>query len=120
MTMARGRNKRIDHFSWKIESEGKERRPPGCSSGKEPTCQCRRRKRQDPGSRVRSLDQEDPIEEGMATYSSILGWRIPWTEEPGGLQYRGLQRVGHDGSSFSMHIARGKLIVKRGLYLFLR
>ena len=34
---------------------------------------------------VRSLDQEDPLEEGMATHSSILAWRIPWTEEPGGL-----------------------------------
>ena len=35
---------------------------------------------------VRSLDQEDPLEKGMATHSSILAWRIPWTEEPGGLQ----------------------------------
>ena len=38
---------------------------------------------------------EDPLEEGMATLSSILAWRIPWTEEPGGLQYMGSQRVGH-------------------------
>ena len=45
---------------------------------------------------VQSLGQEDPLEEGMATYSSILAWRIPWTEEPGGLQSMGLQRVGHD------------------------
>ena len=45
---------------------------------------------------VRSLGQEDPLEEGVATYSSILAWRIPWTEEPGGLQSIGLQRVGHD------------------------
>ena len=44
----------------------------------------------------RSLGQEDPMEEEMATHSSILAWRIPWTEEPGGLQSRGLQRVGHD------------------------
>ena len=36
---------------------------------------------------VQSLGREDPLEEGMATYSSILAWRIPWTEEPGGLQY---------------------------------
>ena len=43
-----------------------------------------------------SLGQEDPLEEGMATYSSILAWRIPWTEEPGGLQSRGSQRVRHD------------------------
>ena len=39
---------------------------------------------------VSSLDQEDPLEEGMATHSSILAWRIPWTEEPGGLQSMGL------------------------------
>ena len=45
---------------------------------------------------VRSLGQEDPLEEGMATYSSILAWRIPGTEEPGGLQSMGSQRVGHD------------------------
>ena len=40
--------------------------------------------------------QEDPLEKGMATHSSILAWRIPWTEEPGGLQSMGSQRVGHD------------------------
>ena len=45
---------------------------------------------------VRSLDQEDPLEKEMATYSSILAWKIPWTEEPGKLQSMGLQRVGHD------------------------
>ena len=45
---------------------------------------------------VRSLDQEDPLEEGMATHSSVLSWRIPWREEPGGLQPMGSQRVGHD------------------------
>ena len=44
----------------------------------------------------RSLTQEDPLEEEMATHSSILAWRIPWTEEPGGLQSMGLQRIGHD------------------------
>ena len=42
---------------------------------------------------VRSLGWEDPLEEGMATHSSILAWRIPWTEEPGGLQSTGSQRV---------------------------
>ena len=42
-----------------------------------------------------SLSQEDPLEEEMATHSSIPAWRIPWTEEPGGLQSKGLQRVGH-------------------------
>ena len=43
-----------------------------------------------------SLGWEDPLEKGMATHSSILAWRIPWTEEPGGLESMGLQRVGHD------------------------
>ena len=45
---------------------------------------------------VQSLDWEDPLEKGMATYSGILAWRIPWTEEPGGLQSMASQRVGHD------------------------
>ena len=45
---------------------------------------------------VRSLGWEDPLEEGMATHSSILARRIPWTEEPEGLQSMGLKRVGHD------------------------
>ena len=45
---------------------------------------------------VQSLGQEDVLEKGMATHSSILAWRIPWTEEPGGLQSMGLLRVGHD------------------------
>ena len=47
-------------------------------------------------TQIRSLGQEDPLEEGMATHSSILAWRIPWTEEPGRLQSTGSQRVGHD------------------------
>ena len=45
---------------------------------------------------VQSLGWEDPLEEGMATHSSVLAWRISWTEEPGGLQSIGLQRVSHD------------------------
>ena len=45
---------------------------------------------------VQSLGGEGPLEEGMATHSSIIAWRIPWTEEPGGLQSMGSQRVGHD------------------------
>ena len=45
---------------------------------------------------VRSLGWEDPVEKGMATLSSALAWRIPWTEEPGRLWSIGLQRVGHD------------------------
>ena len=44
---------------------------------------------------VQSLGQEDPLEKRMATHSSILAWRIPWTEEPGGLQFIGSQRVRH-------------------------
>ena len=47
-------------------------------------------------TRVRSLGQEDPLEKEMATHSSIFAWRIPWMEEPGGLQSTGSQRVGHD------------------------
>ena len=45
---------------------------------------------------VRSLGREDPLEKEMATHSSILAWRIPWTEEPGGLQSTRSQRVGND------------------------
>ena len=47
-------------------------------------------------TRVRSLVWEDPLEKEMATHSSILAWKISWTEEPGGLQSMGSQRVGHD------------------------
>ena len=47
-------------------------------------------------TQVQSLGQEDPLEKEMASHSSILAWRIPWTEEPGGLQSMELQRVGHD------------------------
>ena len=46
--------------------------------------------------RVRSLGREDPLEEEMATHSSTLAWEIPWTEEPGGLQSTGSQRIRHD------------------------
>ena len=45
---------------------------------------------------VQSLGWEGPLEKQMATHSSILAWKIPWTEEPGGLQSMGSQRVGHD------------------------
>ena len=45
---------------------------------------------------VPSLDWEDPLEKGMTTHSSILAWRIPWSEESGGLQSMGSQRIGHD------------------------
>ena len=46
-------------------------------------------------TQVRSLPREDPLEKGMATHSSILAWKNPWIEEPGGLQYMGSQRVRH-------------------------
>ena len=46
--------------------------------------------------RVQSLGWEGPLEEGIAIHSSILAWRIPWTEEPGGLQSMGSHRAGHD------------------------
>ena len=51
--------------------------------------------------RVQSFCQEDPLEKDMATHSSILIWRIPWTEGPGGLPSMGLQRVRHDGSNMA-------------------
>ena len=47
-------------------------------------------------TQVQSLGQEGPLEKGMATHPSILAWRIPWTEKPGGLRVVGSQRVGHD------------------------
>ena len=57
---------------------------------------------------MRSLSREHPLQEGMATHSSILAWRIPWTEEPGRLLSMGVQRVGHNGVTntftFSFHI----------------
>ena len=52
---------------------------------------------------VQLLCWEDPLEEDVETHSSILAWRIPWTEEPGGLQSTGSQRVGQDRSDWSMH-----------------
>jgi len=65
------------------------RRVPGGSDHKESAC--------NPGDPwIRSLGQEDSMEKGMATHSSILAWRIPWTEEPGGLQSKRSQRVGQD------------------------
>ena len=48
------------------------------------------------GTQVQSLGQEDPLKKRIATHSSILVWKIPWTEEPGGLQSMGLQKAGHD------------------------
>ena len=57
----------------------------------------------------RSLDQNDPLEEGMATHSNILAWRMPWTVEPGRLQSMGLQRVEHDWSDLA-HMHRSLLL----------
>ena len=69
-------------------------------SGKESTCRAG-----DTGD----LGWEDSLEEGMATYSSILTWRVPWTKEPGGLQSIRLQRVGHDWKQLSIaHRLKGK------------
>ena len=47
-------------------------------------------------TQVQSLSREDPLERDMATHSSILAWKVPWTEEPDGLQTMGSQRVGHE------------------------
>ena len=58
----------------------------------------------DAGDTVWSLGQEDPLVEAMATHSSILAWRIPWTEEPGGLQSMGSHRVRHDWVTAQAHV----------------
>ena len=56
-------------------------------------------------TRVRSLGREGPLDKEMATHSSIHAWKIPWTEEPGGLQSMGLQRVGHDWATSLLHFS---------------
>ena len=73
---------------------------PGGTSGKECTCQCRKTWVQSPG-------REDPLEEGVATHTSFLAWRIPCTEESGGLQPIRSQRVGRD-LAHSQHPLRGQ------------
>ena len=81
------------------------------SGGKEPACHCRRHKEM----QVQSLDLEEPLEEGMATHSSILAWRTPRTEEPGGLQSMGSHRVGHDWSDLAQHsLSRFQNLLKPG------
>ena len=65
--------------------------------------------------RAQSLGREDPLEEGMATHSSTLAWRIPWTEEPGGLQSMGSQTIRHDRSD----LAYADLIVKLAVKFFM-
>ena len=74
---------------------------PGGSSGKEPVCQCRRHNE----TWAQSVGWDDSLEEGMATHSSILAWRIPWTVESGRPQ--GSQRVGHDSGDLA-HMHRKK------------
>ena len=83
------------------ESEGF----PGGASGKEPTCQCKMPMQK---MHVGSLGQEDPLEEDLATHSSILAWRILWTEEPGGLQSVESERVGQDQSDLACMPARSE------------
>ena len=70
---------------------------PGGARGNEPTCRCRRRKE----ALIQSLGREEPLEEGMATHSTLLAWKIPWTEEPGALQSIGSRRVKHDWSDLA-------------------
>ena len=55
---------------------------------------------------VRSLSREDPLEKGMTTHSSVLAWRIPQTQEPGGLQSLGSQRVGHSLATNTLFLSR--------------
>ena len=67
-------------------------------------------------TQVRSLGQEDPLEKGMTTHSSILAWKILWTGEPKGLQSTGLQRVRHDWSDLArMHILTLKISKEKKL-----
>ena len=68
----------------------------GGPNGKEPACQFRKRNFRDVGS---IPGQEDPLEEGLVSHSSIPAWRIPWKEEPGGLQSVGSLGVGHDSQT---------------------
>ena len=80
----------VDHVHFVAEFEQVD--IPSGTSGKEPTFQCRRHKR----CRFSPLNREDPLEESMAPPSSVLAWRSPWTEEPGGLWSIEPQRVGQD------------------------
>ena len=81
-------------------------------SGKEPTRQCRRRKKCGLDPWVRKI----PLEEEMAAHHSIRGWEVPWTEEPGGLQSRGSQRVGHDSSDLAHTVIKLVLLVPPSLW----
>jgi len=78
-----------------------------------------------PETWVQSPGREDPLEEEVATHSSVLVWEIPWTEEPGGLQSMGLQRVGHnthtthatDGHTFNTHTTHTQLMQRVGTHV---
>ena len=74
-------------------------------------------------TQVRFLGLEDPLKKGMATHSSNLAWRIPWTEEPGGLQPMGSQRIRHDWSTniltFHTPRGRGSRVLETGAYCVL-
>ena len=65
-------------------------------------------------TRVQSVGWEDPLEKEMATHSIIFAWTIPWTEEPGGLQSTGLQRVGLNSTSLPLSLSTGVGISKEG------
>ena len=87
---------------------------PGGTNGRQPNCQCRRPKRCWFNAWVRKI----PLEEGMATCSSILAWRIPWTEKPVGLRSIGLQRVRHDWGDLAWARKFSALLAKyQGVWL---
>ena len=81
----------------------------------EPACRCRRQKRLVP-----SLGQEDPPAKEMATHSSFLSWRLPWTEEPDGLQSMGLQRVRQDWVTEHAHNCTDKVTILIAAKMFVR
>ena len=98
--------------SWCISSGFREREgenPPTWLSGEESACQSKRRG-------FRSLGWEDPLEEEMAAHSSILAWKMPWTEEPGGLQSRGSQRVRQDWAHMACCV-KGALSIFHSIWL---
>ena len=67
-------------------------------------------------TQVRSLDQEDPLEKEIATHSSTLAWKIPWTEEPGRLQAMGLRRVGHDRATSLHYYTNDAIFTYNGIF----
>ena len=86
----------------------------GGASDKEPACLCRRLKE----AQVRSLGQKDPLEEGIATHSYVLAWRIPLTEEPGRPQSMGSQRAGHDLTDLHIHTLNINRVIMEGYTIF--